>query len=76
MNKKEKQYQKTLNAMFNKEGYLVSNMDPTKIRQRVVTAVNIAIGDDGFRSKEIAENFDQLMEMSDERYSKQVKFYG
>ena len=76
MNKQEKQYQKTLNAMFNKKGYLVSNMDPTKIRQRVVTAVNIAIGDDGFRSKEIAENFDQLMEMSDERYSKQVKFYG
>ena len=76
MNKQEKQYQKILNAMFNRKGYLVSNMDPTKIRQRVVTAVNIAIGDDGFRSKEIAENFDHLMEMSDERYSKQVKFYG
>ena len=46
------------------------------IYNRIVTAVNIAIGDDGMRSKEILENFKQLCEMSEEQYEVQVKYYG
>ena len=76
MNKKEKQYQTTLNNTFNPAGYRVSNMTPTNIERRIITAVNIAIGDDGHRAKEILENWQQLMEMDDKTYFKQVKFYG
>ena len=76
MNKKEKQYQAALDATFNPAGYLISNMTPTNIERRIITAVNIAIGDDGFRAKEILENWQQLMEMDDTRYKKQQKFYG
>ncbi len=46
------------------------------IYNRIVTAVNIAIGDDGMRSKEILENFKQLCAMSEEQYEVQVKYYG
>ena len=46
------------------------------IYDRIVTAVNIAIGDDGMRSKEILENFKQLCKMSKEQYKIQVKYYG
>ena len=76
MNAKEKQYQGALDAMFTKEGYLQSNLNPTDIAARVYTAVEIAIGDGGFRAKEVVENFAQLMEMDSVRYSKQRKFYG
>ena len=68
MNKKEKQYQAALNNTFNPAGYRVSNMTPTNIEQRILTAVEIAIGDGGFRAKEILENWQQLMEMDDTRY--------
>ena len=76
MNKKEKQYQAALNNTFNPAGYLISNMTPTNIERRIITAVNIATGDDGFRAKENLENWKQLMEMDDTRYKKQQKFYG
>ena len=76
MSPKEKQYQTALNNTFNPAGYLISNMTPTNIERRIITAVNIAIGDDGMRSKEILENWKQLMELSDQTYLKQVKFYG
>jgi len=76
MSPKEKQYQTALNNTFNPAGYLISNMTPTNIERRIITAVNIAIGDDGMRSKEILENWKQLMEMSNQTYLKQVKFYG
>jgi|TARA_R110000824_G_scaffold24573_1_gene86462 hypothetical protein len=76
MNNKEKQYQAALDSTFNPAGYLISNMTPTNIERRIITAVNIAIGDDGMRAKEILENWKQLMEMSDKTYFKQVKFYG
>ena len=46
------------------------------IYDRIVTAVNIAIGDDGMRSKEILENFKQLCAMSKKQYEIQVKYYG
>ena len=73
---KQKQYQEALNNTFNPAGYRVSNMTPTNIERRIITAVNIAIGDDGHRAKEILENWQQLMEMDDKTYFKQVKFYG
>ena len=76
MNNKEKQYQTALNATFNPAGYLINNMTPAKIEARIVTAVNIATGDDGFRAKEILENWQQLMEMDDAKYKTQVKYYG
>ena len=74
--KKEKQYQTALDATFTKEGYLRSNLNPKDIAARVYTAAEIAIGDGGFRAKEIVENFEQLMEIDNERYAKQRKFYG
>ena len=74
--KKEKQYQTALDATFTKEGYLRSNLNPKDIAARVYTAAEIAIGDGGFRAKEIVENFEQLMEMDSARYAKQRKFYG
>ena len=73
---KQKQYQEALNNTFNPAGYRLSNMTPTNIERRIITAVNIAIGDDGFRAKEILQNWQQLMEMDDKTYFKQVKFYG
>ena len=76
MNNKEKQYQAALDATFNPAGYLISNMTPAKIEARILTAVEIAIGDGGFRAKEILENWQQLMEMDNTRYKKQQKFYG
>jgi hypothetical protein len=76
MNNKEKQYQTALDATFTKEGYLRSNLNPKDIAARVYTAAEIAIGDGGFRAKEIVENFAQLMEMDSTRYAKQQKFYG
>ena len=50
MNAKEKQYQAVLDSTFNASGYLLSNMTPTNIERRIITAVNIAIGDDGMRA--------------------------
>lgn len=76
MNKKEKQYQAVLDNTFNPSGYLLSNMTPTNIERRIITAVNIAIGDDGMRAEEVLENWKQLMEMDNKTYLKQVKFYG
>ena len=76
MNKKEKQYQAALDATFNPAGYLINNMTPAKIEARILTAAEIAIGDGGFRAKEILENWKQLMEMNDKTYLKQVKYYG
>ena len=52
------------------------NLKKQDIYDRIVTAVNIAIGDDGMRSKEILENFKQLCAMSKEQYEVQVKYYG
>tara|TARA_Y100000590_G_scaffold104538_1_gene118940 strand:+ start:72 stop:257 length:186 start_codon:yes stop_codon:yes gene_type:complete len=52
------------------------NLKKQDIYDRIVTAVNIAIGDDGMRSKEILENFKQLCKMSKEQYKIQVKYYG
>ena len=76
MNNKEKQYQAALDATLTPAGYRISNMTPTNIERRIITAVNIATGDDGFRAKEILENWKQLMEMDRKQYAEQVKHYG
>ena len=76
MNNKEKQYKAALDATLTPAGYRISNMTPTNIERRIITAVNIALGDDGMRSKEILENWKQLMEMNDKTYLTQVKYYG
>ena len=52
------------------------NLKKQDIYDRIVTAVNIAIGDDGMRSKEILENFKQLCAMSKKQYEVQVQYYG
>ena len=51
-------------------------MTQKEIEKRIVTAVNIAIGDDGFRSKEVLEIFQQLIKMDDQKYTEQVEHFG
>lgn len=46
------------------------------IYERIITAVNIAIGDDGFRSKEILNNFIILCKLTEEEYEKERNKYG
>jgi len=52
------------------------NMTQKEIEEKIITAVNIAIGDDGFRSKEVLEIFQQLAKMTPEKYKEQVKNFG
>ena len=54
----------------------VNVMTQKEIEKKIVTAVNIAIGDDGFRAKEVLEIFQQLAKMTPEKYKEQVKYYG
>ena len=54
----------------------MTNKEKQNIEARILTAAEIAIGDGGFRAKEILENWQQLKEMDDKTYFKQVKFYG
>jgi hypothetical protein len=51
-------------------------MTQKEIEKRIVTAVNIAVGDDGFKSKEVLEIFQQLAKMDDQKYTEQVKHFG
>ena len=46
------------------------------VMKRVITAVNIATGDDGSKAKEVLDTFKQLCLMSREQYAEQVKHYG
>jgi len=46
------------------------------IYERIITAVNIAIGDDGFRDKEILNNFIILCKLTEEEYEKERNKYG
>ena len=52
------------------------NMTQKEIEEKIITAVNIAIADDGFRSKEVLEIFQQLAKMTPEKYKEQVKNFG
>ena len=47
-----------------------------EVMSRIVTAVNIATGDDGAKAKEVLDNFKQLCLMDRDQYAEQVKHYG
>ena len=47
-----------------------------EVMARIKTAVNIAIGDDGSRAKEVLDTFKQLCLMDRKQYAEQVKYYG
>ena len=47
-----------------------------EVMKRIITAVNITIGDDGSRAKEVLANFKQLCLMDRQQYAEQVKHYG
>ena len=47
-----------------------------KAVERMITAVNIVTGDDGYRSQEAVKTFLELLKMEDKVYEKQQKFYG
>ena len=47
-----------------------------EVMKRVITAVNIATGDDGSKAKEVLANFKQLCLMDRQQYAEQVKYYG
>jgi hypothetical protein len=47
-----------------------------EVMKRVITAVNIATGDDGSKAKEVLANFKQLCLMDRKQYAEQVKHYG
>ena len=46
------------------------------VMQRIITAVNITIGDDGSRAKEVLATFKQLCLMDRKQYAEQVKHFG
>ena len=46
------------------------------VMQRIITAVNITIGDDGSRAKEVLATFKQLCLMDRKQYVEQVKHFG
>jgi len=47
-----------------------------EVMARILTAVNITIGDDGSRAKEVLANFKQLCLMDRQQYAEQVKHFG
>ncbi len=47
-----------------------------EVVDRIRTAVNIATGDDGSKSKEVLETFRQLCLMNKKQYEEQVKHFG
>ena len=51
-------------------------MTQKEIEKRIVTAVNIITGDDGFQAQQVLETFQQLAKMDDQKYTEQVKYYG
>ena len=58
-----------------------TNTDQKKLNfnevvDRIRTAVNIATGDDGSKSKEVLETFRQLCLMDQKQYEEQMKHFG
>ena len=47
-----------------------------EVMKRVITAVNIATGDDGSKAKEVLATFKQLCLMDRKQYAEQVKHFG
>ena len=48
----------------------------TDVYRKIITAVNIATGDDGSKAHEVLENFRELLKMDKKQYEKQQRFYG
>ena len=48
----------------------------TDVYRKIITAVNIATGDDGSKAHEVLENFHELLKMDKKQYEKQQRFYG
>ena len=59
---------------IDKEPITVLGIDD--VMKRIITAVNIATGDDGHKAKEVLANFKQLCLMDRKQYEEQVKYYG
>ena len=55
---------------------IMKKLNTDQVMKRIVTAVNIATGDDGDRAKEVLENFVSLCKMDEKKYAQQVKYYG
>ena len=47
-----------------------------QLLEKIVTAVNIATGDDCSRAKEVVDNFCVLLKMDEKKYKEQQKYYG
>ena len=48
----------------------------TDVFRKIITAVNIATGDDGSKAHEVIETFTKLWKMNKKEYEKQQRFYG
>ena len=48
----------------------------SKAVERMITAINIATGDDGHRSQEAVKTFVELLKMEEKDYAKQQQYYG
>ena len=47
-----------------------------QLLERIVTAVNIATGDDGSKAKKVIDNFCLFLKMDEKKYKEQQKYYG
>ena len=47
-----------------------------QLLERIVTAVNIATGDDGSKAKKVVDNFCLFLKMDEKKYKEQKKYYG
>jgi hypothetical protein len=48
----------------------------TDVYRKIITAVNIATGDDGSKAHEVLKTFHELLKMDEKQYEKQQKYYG
>jgi hypothetical protein len=48
----------------------------TDVYRKIITAVNIATGDDGSKAHEVLKNFHELWKMNPKQYEKQQKYFG
>jgi len=48
----------------------------TDVYRKIITAVNIEIGDDGSKGHEVLKVFHELLKMDEKQYEKQQRYYG
>ena len=62
----------------NRKVYNMKNKPLTSFQllERIVTAVNIATGDDGSKAKKVIDNFCLFLKMDEKEYKEQQKYYG